>query len=601
MVEPILIHSILHFDADAEIPLRSANRSLLQNSFDPHNCLHDIFSASIASGEIRCERCLAPNFCGRESTSIENVLSKTHRRTMIAQRATQIAARIAAGETTAAEVADAYIAELQAVNPPINAVIGTRFDRARREAEEIDRLRANGIPLGPLAGVPITVKDCFEVQGMASTLGVHARREHRADRDGVLVAALKAAGAIVLGKTNVSQLMFFHESDNPLFGRTNHPTRPDRSPGGSSGGEAAIVAAGGSVLGLGSDLGGSIRQPAHSCGIHGIKPTAGRLTNIGCVSTLSGMDAVKLQAGPLARSVDDLTLALQVLTTASNQPLVDHRIAPANANGGGGTKEISQLTIGFYADDGYFTASPAIVRATGEAAAALRAAGATVVPFAPPNMADCMAIYSGLLGADGGQRFRRMLGSSPRDWRIKRLLRLAGLRFPMRPLVAATLAALDQQRRATLLRNTGPLSANGYWQVVGRLEAYVQNFMSLWREQQLDAIVCPPFGVPALAHGTSLELIPAASYSILANVLGIPAGTLAATRVRAGEEFASRGKTDPTDLAARQAESSSAGLPVGVQVMAAHWREDLVLAVMKFLEAHFARSADYPPAQIGSE
>src|ERR1051325_10486293 len=180
--------------------------------------------------------------------------------------ATALAERIAKGELSAVEVVEAHIARIEQVNAQLNAVVVKRYDAARAEAKAADRRRAAGEPLGPLHGVPITVKECLDVVGTPSTFGFASRAKDLATADEIHVARLRNAGAIVLGKTNVAQLLLFFESDNPVYGPTNNPWNLERTPGGSSGGEAAIIAAGGSALGIGTDLGGSIRVPAALCG-----------------------------------------------------------------------------------------------------------------------------------------------------------------------------------------------------------------------------------------------------------------------------------------------------------------------------------------------
>lgn len=226
-----------------------------------------------------------------------------------------IAQRIKAGDLSAREVVEEHIRRIEDVNPRLNAVVVPLFDRALGEAAAADAACARGEPLGPLHGVPITIKEQFLVAGTPTTAGLPSRVGHRAMSDGPLVGRLREAGAIVLGKTNVSQLMIYHESDNPVYGRTNNPWSLERAPGGSSGGEAAIIAAGGSTLGLGSDFGGSIRVPAHFCGLHGLRPTAGRLTNLDTpVEFFTGQEAIMPQTGPMARTVEDLALAMKVLT-----------------------------------------------------------------------------------------------------------------------------------------------------------------------------------------------------------------------------------------------------------------------------------------------
>src|SRR5216683_5227311 len=266
--------------------------------------------------------------------------------------ASQLAQAIAAGELSAVEAVDAHIARIEEVNPRLSAVVVPLFDDARAQAQQADRTPAGA--RGPLHGVPITVKECFNVAGTPSTAGLTARSGHRAVTDAPLVARFRQAGAIIVGKTNVSQLLMYVESDNPVYGRTNNPWDMERSPGGSSGGEGAIVAAHGSALGLGTDIGGSVRVPAHCCGIHSLKPTPGRLTVSGTVDIVgpAARAAIPDSGGLLARSVADLGLALGVLSP------------PAD-----GACSLGDIRVGFYDDDGYFPASPAIRRAVREAAA----------------------------------------------------------------------------------------------------------------------------------------------------------------------------------------------------------------------------------------
>jgi len=189
-----------------------------------------------------------------------------------------------------------------------------RIDGRRASA---DASRAAGRLLGPRHGLPITIKEQFLLDGTASTLGLQWRKNLRADRTGPLVTALRGAGAIILGKTNVSQSLSYIESDNPLYGVTRNPWDSTRTPGGSSGGEAAIIAVGGSALGLGSDLGGSVRIPANFCGLAALKPTNGRLTMMDVPADTSLPPGAIYQPGPIARNVADLHLAMSVLVPAS--------------------------------------------------------------------------------------------------------------------------------------------------------------------------------------------------------------------------------------------------------------------------------------------
>lgn len=505
--------------------------------------------------------------------------------------AVELTAKISAGEVSARETVEAYIHRIEQVDPVVNAVVVRRFDEARGEADRIDRARQDGAELGPLAGVPITVKEAYFVTGTPATIGLDKYVGQSCQHDGPLIARLREAGAIILGKTNVSQLLILHESDNPVYGRTNNPWDLDRTPGGSSGGGAAAVAAGESALGLGGDLGGSIRIPAHFCGIHGFKPTTGRLTNLGSRVSFNGMDAIGGQAGPFARTVDDLELALRVLV--QDPPPHDADVYPVPM-GRSDDVDIANLRIGVWNDDGYFPASPAIRRAVDESGAALRAMGAEVEPFQPPGVPESIRMYYGLVSADGTESLRRQLSGGTADKRVARLLRLGGIPQRMRGAMTWWLKNRGQLRLAALVESTGAGTADRYWQLTASKTAYVQRFLASMQARRLDALICPPHALPALRHGQSVDLTTAASYAFVINLLEMPSGVVAASRVRRSEESDRAESRDQVERAARIAEADSAGLPVGVQVAARHWREDIVLAVMKALEQHFRRQPDYP-------
>lgn len=506
----------------------------------------------------------------------------------------ELAERIKAGELSAREVIEAYLRRIAEVNPRLNALVVPRYEEARAEAAAADAARSRGEALGPLHGVPITIKEQYLVAGTASTIGLPGRVGRRAAADGPLVGRLRQAGAIVLGKTNVSQLLIYHEADNPVYGRTNNPWHLDRTPGGSSGGEAAIIAAGGSPLGLGGDLGGSIRLPAHFCGVYALKPTAARLTNLDNPGQLfaTGQEAIVPQPGPLARTVADLSLAMRVLA-APGLAAADPGIPPVPWPDPAGVS-IGGLRLAMYADDGFFPVAPALRRAVHEAAAALRARGAEVEAWRPPAVAQAMHIFFGVLSADGAAWGRRALGKGKRDRRVSSLLRFAGLPGSIRPVVAALARLAGQRRLAATVRSMGGLSADGYWRLVEQRNTYRARFIADLDAGNFDALICPPHALPALTHGSSYYLASAASYALLYNVLGMPAGVVAATRVREGEESDRAPSRDRIERAARNVERGSAGLPVGVQVVARHWREDVALAVMAALEEHFRAQPDYP-------
>jgi Asp-tRNA(Asn)/Glu-tRNA(Gln) amidotransferase A subunit family amidase len=487
--------------------------------------------------------------------------------------ASELARLIASRQLSATEAVKAHIKRIEEVDGRVHAVVVPLFEEALADAAKADGMSAQG---RPLHGVPVTVKECFHVRGTASTLGLNSKRDNRAGEDAELVSRLKAAGAIVVAKTNVPQLLIYVEADNPVYGRTNNPWNLARSPGGSSGGEGAALAAGYGALGLGTDVGGSVRIPAHVCGLQSLKPTPGKLSLRGTEDeTLFSHIAIPDAAGPLARNVADLRLAMAAL----GAPVTD-----TSAQG---------LRIGFYVDDGYFPASAAMKRAVREAARGLEATGCSVREFSPPEIVEALQLFYGLFTADGGARFKEMLKGSTSDARIKDLMTLGSVPNPIRPAVAALYGVRGQRRVAQLLGWAGKRSQAETAALVARRDAYRQRFLAALGD--LDVLISPPCAVPAVTHGATRELVTASvCYTLLYNLLGWPAGVVAATRVKVGEEKGRPASRDLVEETARKVDEGSAGLPVGVQVASKPGREDLVLSVMGALERHFRAGGDYP-------
>ena len=277
--------------------------------------------------------------------------------------ASELAAAIRAGERSAAEVVDAHLRRVEAVNPRVNAVVQVDGARALEQARAADAARE---PRGPLHGVPITVKDNLEAAGIEMTIGAPERRGVVAERDAVVVARMRAAGAILIGKTNCPTYGGGIETDNEVYGRTNNPYDLDRTPGGSSGGEAAAIAAGCSPCGFGTDSGASVRLPAHFCGVAALKPTAGRVPVTGVLDDLGQIGELsdpRTQVGILARAVDDVALLLGVATGENLNP------APA-----------SGLRVAMHADPGLHPPTTETGAAGAAAAEALGGAEAATPP-----------------------------------------------------------------------------------------------------------------------------------------------------------------------------------------------------------------------------
>jgi fatty acid amide hydrolase len=502
-----------------------------------------------------------------------------------------IAARIAAGALSSADAVEHFVARLKAVNGKLNAVTADLSESARQIAANVDRARARGEKLGPLGGVPVTIKECFDLAGTASTFGLTTRRDEIESTDDPYVAALRAAGAIPIAKTNLPQLMIFTEADNPLYGRTNNPWDLERSCGGSSGGEAAVIAAGASPFGIGNDIGGSLRVPAAFCGITSIRPTAGRTPDFCGHGLPVGQTGIVSQVGPMARYVADLVLGLRVLDRAR-----DPYVIPGPEFGDPAAVDISHLRFASLTDDGEFPVAPAVRRAVGEAAQYLIAAGAKHVAWQPPSLSRAVDLLFACLSADTAS-FRRLLRGNRIDRRVRSLLRAAGMPPWLRRIAASASGAFGQQRTARNLRRFASGSVDDYWLTMEDIAAFRHDLLCSFEQADggpIDVVLLPAYAVPAVRHGAT-ELMPMpGAYIPLANVSGFPAGVLPVTRVRSGEESNRPASRDVMDRIAREAESGSAGLPIAVQVLARPWRDHVALAAMAAIEAAARGQADYP-------
>ena len=508
--------------------------------------------------------------------------------------ACEIAARVAAGEISAKEVVEAHIARIEEVDGRLNAVVARRFDEARNEAAAVDAAIGRGEKLGPLAGVPITIKEQYDVAGLATTFGLPKRRNLIVTKEGPLVTRLRQAGAIILGKTNVAQFLFYQEADNPLFGKTSNPWNLDRTSGGGSGGEAAIIAAGGSALGLAADVGGSIRTPAHFCGIQGFRPTSWRLTDVDTPQEMffPGFNEIALDPGPMARHVADLALAMRVLA-APGLERFDARIPPVPWPDPAAV-DVSRLRIAMFDDDGFWKASPALRRATQEAAAALRLKGAVVDRISIPQPDLAAKVYFSFMTADGFAWAAPQLKGNPLDGRIKMARQIAKIPNRVKPPMAGVLRLLRQRHLADTIAWSRSMAVREYWRLADERNRWRNQFLAVLDGGGYDAVLCPPHALPALHHGGSKLLFDTTSYGIRFNDLGMPAGVVAATKVRPDEESDRGFSLDVVEREAKKTEAGTAGLPVGVQVAAPLWRDDVVLAVMAALEDHFRRQPDYP-------
>jgi amidase len=309
----------------------------------------------------------------------------------------QLAARIRRGELSSLEALDAAIARMERLNPAINAIVATDVPRARRQAKAADRARAKGVTLGPLHGVPMTVKESFDVAGMATTIGFVEHRGNLPAQDSLVVQRLAAAGAIVFGKTNLPVAMADWQSFNPVYGTTNNPWDPTRVPGGSSGGSAAALAAGLTPLEFGSDIGASIRNPAHYCGVFGHKPTIGIVPSRGHGLPPYVHDRDIAACGPLARTAADLRLLLEATAGADPAWQAGWQVAlPASKR-----RTLEGLRVGVLLSAPTADVDRGVQDVLATLARAMKSAGAKVdlAPELPFDLADNHNTYFMLLRA----------------------------------------------------------------------------------------------------------------------------------------------------------------------------------------------------------
>jgi fatty acid amide hydrolase 2 len=458
---------------------------------------------------------------------------------MLTLSARELAGRIRARDVSAREVVETSIAQVERVNPRLNALVATRFDEARAEADAADaRVRAGG-ELPPLLGVPCTIKETFALTGMPNTAGLVSRKGHPAVADAVTVARVRAAGAIPLGVTNVSELAMWWESDNRVYGRTRNPYDVTRIVGGSSGGEGAAVAAAFAPFGVGSDIGGSIRMPAFFNGVFGHKPSPGLVPNDGQFPVDNDPRMLRYQCtGPITRRAEDLLPLLRVLA------------GPDAVIGDADAVDLATLNVVTVETNGARAPSPELVAAQRTAVASLRALGARVRPASLPALKRSFDIWGAMLSASREVPFRTLLAGGGEFSTARELARLLRGRSP-HTLPALGLAIVE--RWPDLLPGRGR-------RFVAMGTALREELATLIGDDGV--LFYPSFPTVAPRHNHPLRTPFAFAYTAILNVAELPA-----TQVPLG--------LDP------------AGLPLGVQVAALPGNDHLTIAVARRLETAF--------------
>ncbi|NXP68690.1 FAAH1 hydrolase, partial [Chloropsis cyanopogon] len=451
------------------------------------------------------------------------------------------------------------------------------------QLQEIEQHEEKGL----LHGIPVSIKDHIGHKGHLATCGLVQCLGTLMEEDSVVVKVLKRQGAIPFAMTNVPQSLFSYNCSNPIFGQTLNPLNPQRSPGGSSGGEGALIAGGGSVLGIGSDMGGSIRLPCSFCGLCGLKPTAERLRWV------PGLPfqpcSVPCALGPLARDVDSLALCMKALLCPEMFQL-DPTVPPIPFN-----EEVysssTPLRVGYFDTDGYFPLPPCMRRAVKETRHALQAAGHQLVLFSPPRIPYVMTeLFFKTFFADGGRTWLDVFTGDIVDPGLRQQVYSCKIPRVVKKLLALLLKPL-QSFLPLKLKDVAMISTcrsvKEMWNHHHQIQAYRSQFITQWKELQLDVVLCPVLG-PAFTTGYPGKLLTAISSTMLYNVLNFPAGVVPVSTVtEADEEELKLYKgccDDPWDRTLKQAVSGAVGMPVAVQCVALPWQEELCLRFMKEVE-----------------
>lgn len=486
-------------------------------------------------------------------------------------------------------------------NGKLNALVAVFEEDALRSAREADAARSRAERKSAIDGLPVSVKENIDLTGRPATLGIVARKDRIASRDAGIVRALRRAGAVIVGQGNVPQLLLSHETRNPLHGFTLNAFSDAHAPGGSSGGEATAVASGMVPLAIGTDIGGSIRVPAHFSGITGFKPSLDRWSNLGSNGALTGQEVIRSQLGPMARTVSDLVLAFGALDARSMS--ADDPMVPPLPFVALPEDEIVKLRIGVFVNDGFLPPSHAVERGVGEAASSLRKLGFEVATFEPPNVPDAVRLYFSLMSADGGETAWGQLEGTAVEPTLLPLKRTASLPASVRHGLARAMSLAGEKRTALLLDAVGARTVAEVWKLTYEARAARLKFLAAMQEQRVDVLLCPAHATPAIPHTLSGDFVAAASYSMLFNLFQFPAGVVPVTTVRADDIGPARaastgGRRDRFDKKAKRIDDASLGLPVGVQVVSRPFMDAAVLGVMGALEQAIVHHPDRPRVPV---
>ncbi|XP_013379905.1 fatty-acid amide hydrolase 1 isoform X2 [Lingula anatina] len=488
--------------------------------------------------------------------------------------------KLNSGELKSAEVLQAFQCKAVEKNRDLNFITAV-IKEAQDDAVACDTASEKG----PLHGLPVTIKDCVGLKGYDSTCGLVNWIGKPWEENSVLTKVLKKQGAIPFIKTNVPQTMLAYDCSNPIFGATKNPHDPSRSPGGSSGGEGAAVGSGASLVGIGTDIGGSVRVPAACCGVYGLKPTWFRISSAGNTPFYSGNKLLCTCYGVLGQDVDSLAIMMKALLCPYMFKL-DPYVPPIPFQ-----SEIYESTkplkIGFYTEfEDFITPVPACQRAVLVAKAVLEQKGHKLIPWTPPNVKDNLFTYYGRnILADYGESLAVMLKGDVID-QCMQVFHSVRLPYFLKRIISFFIKPFDCFASRMLLAVKPFRSIYEWFNFNTKVEKWKMDFKDNWQNYEMDAVICPVMTAPALPLGYPGRAHASMAFCTLYNVLNFPAGVVPVTKVTATdmEELKNYKAPNTWQKLVKKGCEGGKGLPVAVQCVTLPFQEELCLRVMKELQ-----------------
>jgi fatty acid amide hydrolase len=500
--------------------------------------------------------------------------------------ATELVSSLQSGDITAEQALLYFAAMAAEAHRRYNCLTTVMFRVALARARELDRiLKETGRPVGPLHGLPVSIKECIAIKGTHATAGIVKFLEEVSQEDAAVITILKAAGAVIYVKSNIPQTMLISDCSNSIYGVTLNPHNSNRTSGGSSGGEGVLVSSGASPLGVGTDIGGSIRMPAAWCGVLGMKPTEGRFTSLRhSPEIFPGLETLTTTCGPIVRCADDAALFYRVMAEYQKSLNVDPTVPPVPFNDEA-FSSTRPLVIGYCVSDGHFTASNSAQRAVMQAVDTLKAKGHTLIAFQPHDVSSMVHTFFTFTIGDGVRHTRNLLSGEAVDPCIARTWSALTAPWGIRFAVYSLFKLIGWNRMANILPIWGGSAQYEHQEVRARTN-YRNQLIKRMKAAAIDVLLCPGPGIPAPLLNQAQLMAPALAYTFFWNVVKFPAASVPITTVQPDDLKTLRPVKDITDIIANQNDVGSEGMPIPVQVVGLPWTDELVLQVCKQLEPH---------------